>query len=337
MQEKNHFAYITNDINEIKDFNDLKKLGAAFNEIKSVDRHQFDNLFSEQFLKSKKLPQIVAICMIVPLHFAPEQLYNLITRILGDITHIPNEYKTTLVMRFVESALTIGRGTELFNTGIIQTFQKDSPKFFTVPLLFLSASICAPLEIATIQFNDSPMLDIMAYYYSACNLILLHKFPEAEDQLLRAYALSKCYKKMKPAIVSKLNLTSFLNQSSFNCLMKKISLKDKPDENVLLIWEIDPQLFKITDQFYLKLENEIRKEHTRRVIFDYAKSTVQLNINLLRKECQNFYFEETLTILKESGELKFRIRDDVIKFIRINYQLRADKEQMTVEKLNFLK
>ena len=140
-------------------------------------------------------------------------------------------------------------------------------------------------------------------------------------------------------VVEKLSLASFLNHTPYLVFQKYLKLTHQPQGLTLNIWDLDDSnyLSKIQDtkKFFDNFLEEILYEHTRRVIFDYADTTSEMNLQSLIDACNNPNTEAVLLSLRSSGEIKFKIQEGNIKFIRHNYQEQINCEQEKID--NYLK
>lgn len=344
VEKKSHIDIVKNEVNSIKSMEDLKKMGEIYKSVLKLDNREVEELLSLKFIQSKMLSPRVALSLLIPPKKAPRSLNVLIQQLIPDFNSISKNIQNSLAYKYVETSLIIGEGQQLYDSGVITSMFSDNPAYFAGPYLFLLVSIKNPKCIdifkeKSIIYTKDSRIDTMTLYHYGELLLLLNDFEKSEKHLLRAYKLAKRakIKDLIEPIVDVLSLASFLNHIPFSVFCNYLKFTHHPSGFALNIWEVDSHDYKskIHDkwEFYKYFEGEIMREHTRRVIFDYAETTTEMPIQLLYTACNNENTEEVLKSLGSSGELKFKIQDGVIKFIKHNYQAQIDCEQEKVDAL----
>lgn len=341
-EKKNYLEIIKGELNTVKNMDDLKSIGEIVKIATKLDKRDIEELLSLKFNQSKMLPQIVALCIVVPVNVAPKPLNTLIKKIIPDFNSLTKNIQNGLTYKYVETGLLSGEGRQLFEEGVVASLSTDSPAYFAGPYLYLLASIKNPIDIFekhSITYSKSARIDTMTLYHYGEVLLLLNNYDKSEKYLLRAYKLAKRAKisSLIEPIVDYLSLASFLNHVPYDVFCKYIKYTQQPKNFALSIWDIDHPgyLNNIDDkyEYFTYFKGEILREHTRRVIFDYAETTSEMTLQSLCEACNNDNIEEVLSSLRSSGELKFKIHDGNIKFIRLNYQDQIDCEQAKIDDL----
>lgn len=338
--KKPYLDYVKNDILKVKNMDDLKDLGKTMKDAKALEKREVEELFNSKFLQAKNVPQLAALCIVVPTNAVPNQLYSLISKLLPDMKNLNFRIQNGIAYKYVEAAISISEGKNLLANDIFIALFYDSPAIYAGPYLRLLASIKDPKDIFeknAISYTKEPRIDVLTLYYYSINLLLLNNYKKSEQFLLRSYKLAKKAKidDTIPSIVEKLSLASFLNHVPHTVFLSLVKLTHHPEKHASSIWDLDNSnyLDQIQDpkNFYNQFRKQIIFEHTRRVIIDFTISTSEMPLQLLIEACNNPDTMEVLALMKSSGEIKFRIKDNIIKFIKFNYQVQIDQEQENIK------
>lgn len=310
---------------QITKFDDLKSIGDLFEKSKDLELNVIKVLFSEKYLTQLHIPGIVALIMLTPLQKAPNHLYDFLSKViyvkpfLENLAKIPDNYQYCIAMKFAKVACICNKVPEAVQLEVYNHLLGTNPTIYMPSLLYIHAQIKDPFT-CPIQYRKDGRIDTITLYYLSLNHMLKDEFREAEFLLRKCYLLSKSCKDIRPSIIHKLSLASFLNRTPRDVFKLYIPEKHFPKGIAGDIWE--PRLINTSqlDGFYQEFESKIVKESARRIILDYAETTSAISTKDLCKACgvkQND-LNKILDELAASGDLKFdKSADGVITFIAL--------------------
>ena len=332
-QDSHKLQVLKSQISKITQPKQLSRLNQLYSLVEDFSQDDFQKLLSSKKLFECHDSQALAIILICPVEANPEQIFTYLETKYASIfeNHYSSGINNGLALRFVKAALLSKNGKKLLESNTFQTLALCNPSLFLGPFLYLSLSLGQTIDLESfgiqMEFSSIKKIDAMTLYYYGINFLLNKKYEEAQTQLLRAYSISQGYNDLRMGITHKLNLTTFLNQHSYETFTKMISLKNKINNQNEWLWDLDTVPFKINDNFYMKFKDDIYKEHARRVIYDRAQNTTSIPLDALIAACSDQEVaQETLQSIKTNKEISFTIIDGNVKFYRINRLKKAEKE-----------
>ncbi|OHT01445.1 hypothetical protein TRFO_31775 [Tritrichomonas foetus] len=328
------------EIKKIVTFNDLTKIGSLIEEGQSLDVKTATDLFNIKQMKDLPIPSMIALILIAPLKTVPGLIFQYIENVyfqnLPTFVELHNDYKTGIVMRYVRAAVLCSKGVETFKNGFLHQLQKENPGLYSAPLLYLAAQIDNPMTL-NIRLTKNPRIDTLTTYYLGVNYIMLKNWDEAEKLLIKALALSKYCKDIRPSIIHKMSLASFLNKTPKSVFTNRIAPKNLLPGQSSKIWGLDGNYDSDrVDFFYRAFAHEIRQEHIRRVIIDFAETTTRVLLTDLTTACgfgntiKPNQIEEHVKALIKAGEIQASISKDFVEFESVSLQAHVETEMNNV-------
>lgn len=320
------------EILEIKDYRDLKNLGNLIDEFKYTDKQVPITIFLEN---NKLTPiQILALCIVAPVQVEPEIIYRLLRENVNHFSDCGKSFYTGLAMRLVAYACMSNNGEKLYEDNIIQDLVQKSPEYFTCALLFLTAQIQRPIEVDP-HFTKDIRCYAMSLYYHGINMLLLHKYKDAENSFSHALLFSKGCKDIRTSLIDKLSLASFLNRTPKSVFYSRLNEKYYPVYGCSAeIWEITcPLSTEHFSTFYDVFVDDIMREYSRRVILHFSVNVTKITITKLSEKCSGSNVEEILDELRKLGEIQYEINDGVVIFQDIILTNKIDTQIQEVTSL----
>ena len=221
-------------------------------------------------------------------------------------------------------------------TNISQSESKSIQSGLLPAILFLHAQTKRPLcyNISHVKI-DSPKLKSMTLYYLAINYMLAHQYGTAELLFITALRISKHFKEIRSAIVSKFILAGFLNHTSYDVLMKHIPSTCPLIKDAQRIWNLDDHNYRYeyNTKFYDFFRDKIKEERIKRIILYYAQTTTRIPYNGLLQACHEKSIDRQLKELTSNGKLVIQMNNKEIEFVAINYQNEINSEIQKVSSI----
>lgn len=322
---------------------DLKTIGDLIEKSKEVELKAFEQLYTDKYISQLRPAGLIALIMVTPLQKAPLAVYNLVsngiyskTYINENLVKIPEHYQFSVAMRFAYAACLCNKGQEALQLEGLNILYKNNPAIYTSPILYIHAQIKDPL-ILDIQYRKtSKRIDTMALYYLGLNYMLKKNYHEAEFLFMKSYLLSRTCKDIRPNIIHKLSLASFLNRTPHEVFLQTIPHKHQPTGFVGSLWSLKPIDVSKLDGYYHEFEKEIVFESARRIVIDFAETSTAISVKDLAKACniKQTELKKVLDDLMKCGDLVFTTtQDGIVQFTSVNVVQSVQEELETVSKL----
>ncbi|KAH0789588.1 hypothetical protein GPJ56_006474 [Histomonas meleagridis] len=304
---------------KLKSPEDLLSLGT---EIKLSKSGKFNKVFlslDEKTIKSLTPEQIMGLCILIPL----PQGAKLFLQIFGEFVlykHIISkktykEYSTKigLSMKYVRALAETDYIKDPEVPKIMkQLYEFDKVLYTTAYLYYLCQSKHPDNSVDPIVTGVG-RVDVLNFYYSGINRLLLKEYSRAESDLIHSLLLSKHAKDVRQQIISKLSIASFLNHTSYEVFISRLKPKFRTIREKDPIWKLDSPI-ECKDKFLKIFAKELTIEHAIRVLVDAANTMTVVPLEQIKALCGVEEIEPIINHLRKSGEINITIKDDIVSF-----------------------
>lgn len=321
---------------------DLKSIGDLIEKSNETELKVFEGFYTDKFISQLHPPGVIALIMITPLQKASSGVYSLASScvyakpfINDPLTKLNEHFQFSVAMRFACAACLCNKGAEVLQHEGFNSMYKSNPVIYGPPLLYIHAQIKDPL-ILPIQYRKEGRIDTMALYYLGVNHMLKREFQEAEFLFMKSYLLSKTCKDIRPSIIHKLSLASFLNRTPSEVFFRTIPRKHHPNGMVGSLWTLKPVDLGRLDGFYHEFEKEIVIESARRIVLDFAETSTAISVKDLAKACniKQTELKKILDNLSKFGDIQHTItQEGIINFESVAFVQPVNEELVNVQNL----
>lgn len=321
---------------------DLKTIGDLIERSNETELKVFEGFYTDKFISQLHPPGIVALIMVTPLQKASLAVYQLASSCIYSKPyindHLPklhDHFQFSIAMRFACAACLCNKGAEALQLEGFNALYKSNPIIYAPSLLYIHAQIKDPL-ILPIQYRKEGRIDTMALYYLGVNHMLKRNFQDAEFLFMKSYLLSKTCKDIRPSIIHKMSLASFLNRTPSEVFFRTIPRKHHPSGMVGSLWTLKPVDLGQLDGFYREFEKEIVSESARRIVLDFAESSTAISVKDLAKACsiKQTDLKKVLDNLSKLGDIQHTItQEGIINFESVAFVQPVNEELVNVQNL----
>ena len=321
---------------------DLKNIGDLFEKFNEAEIKVIDSFYTDRFISQLHPHGVIALVMLTPIEKTPSHILNFVSGYIYSksfitevLSKIPENYQYGIAMRYVKAAYLCNKGLEAINLEGFVSLYKSNPTLYTPPILFIHAQVKEPLT-PQIQYRKDGRIDTITLYYLALNFMLKKDFQQAEFLLTKAFILSKSCKDVRPNIINKLSLASFLNRTPKEVFCNISPQKHFPKGISGSLWALKPIDPSQLDSYYREFEKDIVTESARRIILDYAETSTAVSSKDLAKACgiKPNELQRLLSELGKSGDLSCTItQDGNVQFTSIALMQPVNTELVNVTKL----
>jgi hypothetical protein len=203
-----------------------------------------------------------------------------------------------------------------------------------MPLLYLTAEAVNPWPIEVTPTRD-PVLDTMAYYYSAINKILAGEYVRADRDAICAWALTREAKSKRGVILNLISVTAFLAGVSLEAFTWRFSAKYRiMGERHMGIWDDDTEAARPSlSGLFGKFEKLIERETARRAIVDLSDAVSAIRLDQLKEFCKGVDPGPVLEELGREKKVAYELEDRIVRFRQLDNEPEIIQEVVNVSKL----
>lgn len=308
---------------------DLAKYAAS-----TLTEKNSGDLVSEEFIKKLNLPQLVILCLIMPMDLHKKFMVKLIGVCLeSDRNELKPAIRNALAMKMIRISVMDRSVSALWSSNLIQKLAQSNLKAWQVPLLYLSAQAGQPLDIGVDPTFDV-RLDTIAYLYSGINKIMAGFYDSADEDLLHAWTLSKGAKDVRGDIIRYMSLSAYLSGKSIEVFHSRMSRKYWPTKGMpYAIWNIYERLPDFGGSVYGLVAGPIYRMQTKRLIIDISKCVTSISVSDLQGMCQIKNISDIIATLVTEGEINATIENNVVTMSPCQLAGKIERELFDVSRL----